>query len=77
MRLQVIQDSKGKATGVYIPIKEWNKLKRQYRDLEALEFEEPNKEQILQELREAVNELKLAEQDKLKARSAQELLDEL
>jgi hypothetical protein len=45
--------------------------------LEALEYEEPTKEQILQELKEAVNELKLVEQGKLKARPAKELLDEL
>lgn len=77
MRLQIIQDSKGKATGVYIPINEWNELKKQHQDLEALEYEEPTKEKILQELKEAVNELKLVEQGKLKARPARELLDEL
>ncbi|TVR36677.1 MAG: hypothetical protein EA392_14610 [Cryomorphaceae bacterium] len=77
MKLQVIQDSKGNATGVYIPIKEWNALKKQYKELEALEYQEPTKEQILQELKEAVNELKLVEQGKLKARPAKELLDEL
>ena len=77
MRLQIIQDSKGKATGVYIPISEWNELKKQYKDLEALEYEDPTKEQILQELKEAVNQLKLVEQGKLKARPAKELLDEL
>lgn len=77
MRLQIIQDSNGKATGVYIPISEWKELKKQYKDLEVLEYEEPTKEQILQELKEAVNELKLVEQGKLKARLAKELLDEL
>lgn len=77
MRLQIIQDSKGKATGVYIPISEWEELNKQYKNLEALEYEEPTKEQILQELKEAVNELKLVEQGKLKARPAKELLDEL
>ncbi|MGJ1203273.1 hypothetical protein [Sphingobacterium lactis] len=77
MRLQVILDSKGKATGVYIPIKEWKALKKQYRDLEALEYDEPTKEQILQELKEAVQELKLIEQGKIKARAAKELLNEL
>ena len=77
MRLQIIQDSKGKATGVYIPISEWKELKKLYKDLEALEYEEPTKEQILLELKEAVNELKLVEQGKLKARPAKELLDEL
>ena len=77
MRLQIIQDSKGNATWVYIPINEWKELKKQYKDLEALEYEEPTKEQILLELKEAVNELKLVEQGKLKARPAKELLDEL
>ena len=38
---------------------------------------EPNKKQILLELKQAVIELKLIEQGKLKARPAQELLDEL
>ncbi len=44
MKLQVIQDSKGKATGVFIPINEWKELKKQYVELEALEHEEPSKE---------------------------------
>ncbi|MBX2924786.1 MAG: hypothetical protein KF746_21475 [Chitinophagaceae bacterium] len=77
MRLQVIQDSNGKATGVYIPINEWKELKKRYRDLEALEYEEPTKEQVLQELKEAVRELRLIEQGKLKSRPAKELLNEL
>jgi hypothetical protein len=77
MKLQVIQDSKGKATGVYIPINEWMELKKQYRYLEALEYEEPTKERILHELKEAVQELKLVEQGKLKGRPAKELLNEL
>lgn len=77
MRLQIIQDSKGKATGVFIPINKWNELKKRYKDLEELEYEEPSKEQILQELKEAFIELKLVEQGKIKARPAKELLDEL
>ena len=77
MKLQVIQDEKGKTTGVYIPISKWKELKKQYRDLEYLEDEEPSKEQVLRELKEAVNELRLIEQGKLKARPAKEFLDEL
>ena len=77
MRLQIIQDSKGKATGVFIPINDWQELKKQHKDLEILEYEEPSKEQILQELKEAVIELKQVEQGKLKARPIQELLNEL
>lgn len=77
MKLQLIQDSKGKATGVYIPMSDWKELKKQFKDLEGLEYKEPTKEQILSELREAVIELKLIEQGKRKARPAKELLSEL
>jgi hypothetical protein len=77
MKLQVIKDTKGKATGVFIPIRDWKELKKKYKGLEVLEYEEPTKEQILNELKEAVVELSLIEQGKLKARPAKELLDEL
>jgi hypothetical protein len=77
MKLQVIQNGKGKPTGVYIPINEWKALKKQYKELEELEYEEPTKEQLLQELKEAVVELSLIEQGKLKSRPARALLDEL
>lgn len=77
MRLQVIQDTRGKATGVFIPIGDWNALKRQYKGLAELESEEPTKEQILLELKEAIVEIGLIEQGKLIARPAQELLNEL
>ena len=77
MRLQVIQNSKGKPTGVYIPINEWNALKKQYNGLEVLEYKEPSKEQLIKELKQAVTELKLVEQGKLKTRPVKALLDEL
>jgi hypothetical protein len=77
MRLQVIEDSKGKATGVFIPINEWKELKKQYKGLEVLEYEEPTKKEILLGLKEAVNELNLIEKGKLKARPIKALLDEL
>lgn len=77
MKVQVIQDGNGKTAGVFIPINEWETLKKQYKDLEVLEHEEPSKEQLIQELKEAVTELKLIEQGKLKARPVKELLDEL
>jgi len=34
MKLQVIQDGKGKNTGVFIPIEEWTLIKNQYPDIE-------------------------------------------
>lgn len=77
MTLQVIKDSKGKATGVYIPIKEWLELKKKYRSLGDLEDDDSSKDEIVQELKNAIVELKLIERGKLKARPAKELLDEL
>ncbi len=41
MNLQYISDSKGKTTGVFIPIKEWNKLKVKYKGIEQEEIDIP------------------------------------
>ena len=77
MKLQVIEDAKGKATGIFIPISEWKELKKQYKDLAMLEYEEPSKLQLLQELKQAFTELSLIQNGKLKSRPAKALLDEL
>jgi hypothetical protein len=34
MKLQVIHDSKGQSTGVFIPIEDWTMIKNQYPDIE-------------------------------------------
>jgi hypothetical protein len=52
-------------------------MKKRDKKLELPENQEPGKEQLLQEILEALNELKLIEQGKLKARPITELLDEL
>jgi len=77
MSLQIIQDSKGNATGVFIPIKEWKEIKKQHKVLAILENKEASKSLVLQELKEAVEELNLIEKGKLKARPIKQLLDEL
>jgi len=77
MELQIIEDAKGKPAGVFIPISKWRQLKKIHKDLEELEYEEPSKTQLLQELREAVEELTLIQKGKLKSRPAKELLNEL
>ena len=58
MSLQFIQNEKGKPTGVFIPINEWKEMKAQYENLVA--WEEPNltKEQILDNIRQAVEEIR-------------------
>ncbi len=54
MGLQIIHDNKGKATGVYIPIDEWNRLKKNNKNLGKLEDADLTKEQLLRELTQAV-----------------------
>ena len=44
---------------------------------ESEEYEEPTKEQLLQEIREAAEEINLIKQGKLKGRPIEEILNEL
>ncbi|SHI74382.1 hypothetical protein SAMN05444280_105112 [Tangfeifania diversioriginum] len=41
MNLQYISDSKGKTTGVFIPINDWNELKSKYKDIESEDIDIP------------------------------------
>lgn len=41
MSLQYISDNKGKTTGVFIPITEWNELKSKYKGIEEQQNEIP------------------------------------
>ena len=62
MNLQYISDNKGKTTGVFIPIQEWEGLKSKFKGLEELELGEQSKEEILQGLQHAVEEMNLVKQ---------------
>ena len=77
MSLQFIQNDEGKPTGVFIPINEWKQMKAQFENLEA--WEEPNrtKEEILDSIRQGLEEAKLVMDGKLKGKPARQLLDEL
>ncbi|MBD2753649.1 hypothetical protein [Spirosoma validum] len=77
MNLQVIHDSQGKPTGVFIPMQDWKELKKRYADLAQYEVEEPTKEQLIAELTEAIQELKAVEQGAKQARPLADLLNEL
>ncbi|MEI6140676.1 MAG: addiction module protein [Mariniphaga sp.] len=57
MNLQYISDSKGETTGVFIPINDWEYLKRKYKVIEreekdTVEIPEWHKEIVLQRLKE-------------------------
>lgn len=41
MNLQYISDTSGQTTGVFIPIEEWNALKRKFRGIEKEEISIP------------------------------------
>ena len=57
MNLQYISDGKGETTGVFIPINDWEYLKRKYKVIEreekdTVEIPEWHKEIVLQRLKE-------------------------
>ena len=78
MNVQCIYDHKGRHTGVYIPINEWKKLTKRY-DLPVDEDDEPalTKEQLIADVKEALEEVKLYKQGKIQLQSARDLLNEL
>ena len=77
MNVQYISDHKGRHTGVYIPIKEWEKLTKRY-DLPVDEDDEPlTKEQLLADVKEALEEVKLYKQGKIQLQSFDDFINEL
>ena len=76
MNLQYISDNRGNTTGVFIPIQDWEGLKSKFKDLEE-KLVEQTKEEVLQGLEQAVEEMNLVKQGKLKACPAKDLLNEL
>ncbi len=77
MRIQVIQDSKGNNAGVFIPYNDWNELKKNNKELAALENNETIKEEILNNIKQGLEEAKLFKLGKLKTTSAKDFLNEL
>lgn len=77
MNLQYISDKKGKTTGVFIPIQDWESLKERFCGLEETDLVEQTKEEVLFGLKQAINEMNHVKQGKIKARDAKDLLNEL
>ena len=76
MNLQHISDNKGKTIGVCIPILECKGLKTMNKGREEDGLGDQSKEEILQGLQQAVEELNLVKKGKIKARDAKDLLNE-
>jgi hypothetical protein len=78
MNVQYISDQEGNTVSVVIPIQEWKALKQKYKGIEEeLDYPEPSKEEIKENIRQGLKELKLIEEGKLKTRPAKEFLNEL
>lgn len=73
MDIQYITDGKGHKSGVQLPIKDWKKIQKDLEELDRLR----NKKLFLSELAEAIAEVKLVKEGVIKARDAQDLIDEL
>ncbi len=56
MSLQYISDSKGKTTGVFIPISEWIELKNKYKGIDQEQIDIPDWQK--NEVRERLEEYK-------------------
>ena len=77
MNLQYISDNKGKKTGVFIPIDDWEIIKNHLSNVAGFVYDEPTKAEILEGLKNAFNEVKLHREGKIKLKPARELLHEL
>ena len=73
MNLQYITDSQGHRIGVQLPLKDWEPIQKNLRELKRLR----NKKLFMTELAEAVEEMKLIKEGKKQARNAEDFLNEL
>lgn len=73
MNLQYITDSKGHKSAVQLPIKDWEQIQNDLKELERLR----NKKLFMTELAEAVEEMKLIKEGKIEARTAEDFLNDL
>lgn len=71
---QYITDSLGQKISVILPIKDYETL---ISIAEDSEYIEPTKEEILQGIKNGLNEVRLHQEGKIKLRTLQELIDEL
>lgn len=71
MNLQYLADHQGNVTGVFIPIQEWDAIRKQ------LHLPDESKQLHRQELLEAFEQMKLMKQGKLPKPSLDDFINEL
>ena len=73
MELQYITDHKGHKSAVQLPMNDWLKIQKELKELERLR----DKKAFFEDLKESVEEVKLAKEGKVKLQSAKDFLNEL
>lgn len=73
MNLQFVTDNSGHKNAVLVPFRTWEKIQKDLKELEHLR----DKKTFLSELQEAIEEVKLAKEGKIKLQSAKDFLNEL
>jgi hypothetical protein len=73
MKVQYLTNDKGERISVLIPFNEWNRLNQEREELRS----KLQEAELAQRYREALTDIQLFKEGKLKTRPIQELLDEL
>jgi len=73
MNLQYITDTKGHKKAVQLPIKDWEQIQIDLKELENLR----NKKAFIYDLKESIEEVRLAKEGLIKLQSAKDFLNEL
>ena len=73
MNLQYITDTKGHKNAVQRPIKDWEQIQNDLKELESLR----DKKAFMYDLKEQIEEVRLAKEGKIKLQSAKDFLNEL
>ena len=73
MNLQYITDTKGHKKAVQLPIKDWEQIQIDLKELENLR----NKRAFIYDLKESIEEVRFAKEGLIKLPSARDFLNEL
>jgi hypothetical protein len=73
MDLQYITDHKGRKNAVQLPMNDWLRIQKELKELERLR----DKKAFFEDLKNSVEEVKLAKEGKVKLQSAKDFLNEL
>ena len=73
MELQYITDQSGHKSAVQLPMNDWLKIQKELKELQRLR----DKKTFFYDLKESVEEVKLAKEGNIKLQSAKDFLDEL